>query len=480
MKKIAILLILMISSANAETNKVIERSRNADTSPIDKSETTRMQNRTHIDTIYKARLKASKGNPDILILPGLEANRITKEIHITAEATGIKADATAEYFLIGEQSGHDYEALAISFALPSSIRKALIFLGMTPGRPVNHTIMQFWPKGERITMRFRKTNSPSSKYTPIESLIKNSKTGKVIPTSGFVFTGSRSLTSRTNSTMLSLAADELDPRSIAANYNEIDSLFDLPRIVDQGEVYNSQVVNSAYSFKPGELLDIIVEPEYKDGKTRVRDFTMKVNWSPATSNGLGNMFLDLSDTKETILTNATLPELLEQFKEIINAGHDPFVSITFADDIPVQRVNKLCAILDVLDSENGIRIEAPTKGQLYYKSFVPREDLRKRQNRTPLKWEMHVNMVDQKVEYSLINIDAIWKAKATKATLIITEHKISNKDELLKILKSQETGIPVMIIFTEPEVPYKALIDIVEPIMHIYNAMHIFIGNELP
>ena len=466
MKRTAILLILMISFANADTT--------------DSSEATRKQNKTHVDTIYKARLKANKDNPNILILPGLEANRITKKIYVVAEATGLEAGATAEYFLIGEQSGHDYEALAISFALPSAIRKALIFIGMTPGRPVNQTIMQFWPKGERVTMRFRKTKQPNSKYIPIESLIKNSNTGKIIPASGFVFTGSRLLISKTNSAMQSLAADEFDPRSIAANYNEIDSILDLPRIAGKSEVYNSQVVNGDYSFTPGELLDIIIEPEHKDGKTRVRDFAMKVNWSPATTNSQESMIFDLSDTKETILTNAPLPDLLEKFKDIINAGYDPFVTITFTDDLPLQTVKKLCTILTILDSEKGIRIEAPTKGQLYYKSFVPEEDLRKRQNRTPLKWEIHVQMIDGKAEYSLTNIEAIWENNATKATLAITEHTISDKYALLKILKSKEVGIPVMLLFAQPDVTYKAVMGIVEPVTSTYSVVHIFIGNALP
>ncbi len=459
MKKIVIVLILIASFTNADTN-----------------DSSRTSNKKHVNDIYKSKRAKNKENPDILILPGLTANRKTKELHIIAEATGLKEGETAEYFLIGEKSGHDYEALAISFALPSDIRKALIFIGMTPGRPVNNEKMQFWPKGERVKIYFKKELTPDTKARiRAEKLVKNTKTGKSIAELGFVFTGSIEVTSATNSELKALAADVFDPMSIAANYNETDSILDLPRLAKQSDVYETQVISAAYSFKPGELISILIEPEHKDGKTRVQELMLDINWLPATTNKDEHLMFDLNDKEKKLMAEVELTELLEKFKIIINAEQDPFVTINFADNLPLLAAKKICSILGVLDSEKGIRIEPPAKGQLYYKSLMPEAFLRERKNREPIKWEIHIKLVDEKVKYSLINIEPEWKDGATTSTLKITNHDIHDSKELIKLLKTKEVSIPVIIVFAEPDITYKQLMNIVKPAMSIYGVVHVFV-----
>ena len=480
MRTTLVLLILIAKFATADTN-----------------ETSRTSNKTYVNNTYKSQRTLNKDNPDILILPGLKANRITKELHVIAEATGLKEGETAEYFLIAENSGHDYEALAISFALPSDIRKALIFIGMSPGRPVNYKKMQFWPKGERVKISFCKALTPNSRADPIkkltpnsradpikkdpaEKLVKNTTTGKSIPESGFVFTGSIEVTSTTNSELKALAADMLDPMSIAANYNEPDSILDLPRLVKQSDVYDNQVISSSYSFKLGELLDIIIEPEYKDGKTRIRDLNLKINWLPETTNSNGNLVFNLSNKEKVLLSKASLTELLEEFKKVLNSGHDPFLTINFADNLPLQAANKICSILGVLDSEKGIRIEPPIKDQLYYKSFIPETYLRDRKNRVPIKWEIHIKLDDGKVEYSLINIDPQWKDNEITPALNLTNYSIQDSETIIKLLQSKEVGIPVILVFAEPEITYKQLMHIVKPVIPIYAIVHVFVEDNSP
>lgn len=444
----------------------------------DSNDTIRANNKSYVNNTYKNKIITCKGNPDILILPGLEANRKTKQLNIIGEATGLKEGETAEYFLIGENSGHDYESLAISFALPSDIRKALIFLGMKPGRAVNYKEMQFWPKGERVIMNFRKAFYSSLRDnhgTRAEKLIKNSKNNITIPELGFVFTGSIEVTSTTNKNLKALAADVFDPMSIAANYNEADSILDLPRLAKQNDVYETQVVSSEYKFKPGELLNISIEQEYKNGKKRILDLNLKINCTTATTNTKSQLLFTLINNGVNILSNAPLPKLLKEIKTIINEGQDPFVTIDFADNLPLKNANKICSILEVLDSEKGIRIEPPVKNQLYYKSFTPEEYLRERKNRLPIKWEIHIKLINNKVKYSLTNIDPHWKDNESAPTIRVTEHEIINSDELIKLLKTKEVGIPAILVFAEPDITYKQLMKIIEPVRSIYEIVHIFI-----
>ena len=56
----------------------------------------------------------------------------------------------AEFFIIGEQSGHGYEAVAVSFASAADIVDGLVFIGMERGRPVDFEKLCLWPKGERV------------------------------------------------------------------------------------------------------------------------------------------------------------------------------------------------------------------------------------------------------------------------------------------------------------------------------------------
>ncbi len=461
MKKILPMLIFVATFSNASTN--------------DSPEVIRTKNKAHVAATYKSQIIDNKGKPDILILPGLEANRKTKEIHVWGEATGLKAGEVAEYFLTAENSGHDYETVVISFALPSDVRKALMFIGMEPGRPVDYNKMQFWPKGERVIMSFKKALTPTAPQKRAENFVKNTKTGKLIPEMGFVFTGSLEVTSRTNAELKALAADVFDPMSIAANYNESDSILDLPRLAKQNDVYESQVISDIYKFKQGELIDIIIEPEFKDGKTRVSNLNLKTDWITSTNNQ-NKLAFNLLKEKKPVLTKASFPDILAEIKKIIDTKQDPFVTVEFADNLPLHATKKICSILGAIDSENGIRIEAPVKGQLYYKSFTPEKYLYERKNRIPLKWEMHIKLVDNKVKCRLTNInsDDVDNEHPPK----ITDYEINNNEELIKILNSKEVGIPVMLVFSDPNITYKQLMNLIQPIIHIYNVVHIFI--EVP
>ena len=87
----------------------------------------------------------------MLVLPGA-AGRPQKSCVVTlwGEATGVSPDAPIEFLLIPTDSGHDYEALTISFAKPSDIHRALAFIGLKPGKSVDYAAYRYWvSKGER-------------------------------------------------------------------------------------------------------------------------------------------------------------------------------------------------------------------------------------------------------------------------------------------------------------------------------------------
>ena len=106
---------------------------------------------------------------------------------------------------------------------------------------------------------------------------------------------------------------------------------------------------------------------------------------------------------------------------------------------------------------------------------MPELYLRDREKRAPLKWEIHIKKVEANTEYSLINIDAIWKENATSPTLKITDYLINDSAALIKLLKTKEVGIPVLLVFAQADVTYKELMDIIKPAMPIYSVVHVFV-----
>ena len=231
----------------------------------------------HADRVksnYENNLAKFKGMPDVLVLPGLIANRKEQRVQIMAEATGLTEGTTLDFLLIGPGSGRGYEALAWSHARPSDVHKALEFIGMRPGQPFNPAKLRFWSKGERV----RLTVGPmeADELIPFESMVTDKNTQEPLPADGFVFTGSYMVTMPGERSQRVYAADFLQPQSIASIFNDPIAVLDVPRHARLSEVYGTQVVSPEYDFERNELLSIVIEPEYKDGRRRVRELNLDI------------------------------------------------------------------------------------------------------------------------------------------------------------------------------------------------------------
>ena len=188
---------------------------------------------------------ALAADEDMLRLPHVTANRVAKRVEIDAVTTDVKKGDILEFLLISKPSGHTYESLAVSDAKPSDVKKALEFIGMTAGHGVDPAKLRFWPKGERAIVSVLLNNAAAgTKPTRVEKLVLNERAKAAsIPESGFVFIGSRMIEDRENPGTPAFAADVREPNSIIANYNENESIFDVPRVAPQNDVYRTQVAN---------------------------------------------------------------------------------------------------------------------------------------------------------------------------------------------------------------------------------------------
>jgi hypothetical protein len=428
---------------------------------------------------YETNLKQFKDNPDYLVLPGLLASKKEKQVRLDGRATALGAGDAVEFFLIPADSGKDYESLTIAFVKPSDVHRALEFIGLKPGRSVNYNNNQYWPKGERVLVTIEWTpphgddldrgKSPNKKIRA-EELILDTRTKKPLPLTGLVFTGSYLIKPEDGGKEM-YAADVSDSRSIASDYNERSTVLDVPWQWPQGEVYGSLKPNPAHPFTPGQPLQIILEPEHKDDKTRIRDLTLKVLQK--------DHFTLLDANNKPLLSETDLVHLLAEFGKLTESGHDPFVTIDVAgSNLNLQQLREFFSLIQTLDRDGGIRVEAPPPGQLYYRAFFPDEQWRDRTKRLGRPWELHAKVGDA--------------SGALSGTLILPADDIDNNggqgdlkfqvnspEELAKTLKEKsDRWSQSVYVFATPEIKYAPLLDLIRPAMKTHPGIYIFLPKQ--
>lgn len=423
---------------------------------------------------YQQNQKQFKDNQDYLVLPGLLANRKDKTVLLYGRGTGLGAGDPVEFFIIPADSGKEYEALTVAFVKPSDVDRALKFIGMKPGRPVNYNENQYWPRGERVLVMVEwpppaaddiDPGKNLSKKVRAEELILDTRTKKPLPLTGLVYTGSHIIKSDEGGKEL-FAADVSDSRSIASDYNERSTVLDVPYQWPQGQVYGALKPNPAHSFTPGQPIRIRLEPEHKDGKTRVRDLTLRV---------LQRDRFTLLESNKPIAADLDLVHLLAEFGKLTDAGHDPYVTIDIAGNLTLQQLHEFFSLIQTLDRDTGIRVEAPPPGQLYYRAFFPEEQWRDRTKRLGRPWELHAKVANANGSLAgtlILPADDI-DNNGGKGDLRFT---VNTPDELAKTLKEKsDRWSQTVYIFATPDIKYPALLDFIRPSMKTHPGVYVFL-----
>jgi len=443
----------------------------------------RGQNKAAVDALYAANQARYAGNTDVLVRKALVADRRTKRVTVLGEATGLAGSDVAEFFLIGEQSGHGYEAVAVSFASAADIVDALVFIGLERGRPVDFEKLRLWPKGERVAVSLAtRENGETGPFVRLEKLMLDDRTKKPLDETGLVFVGSRDLPSSDAGTRR-LAADEVEPRSIASNYNEPTTVLDVPRRAPQGDVYESQFMNPDHAFEPGTLLEIALEPEYKGGRRRVAD--LAVNAVPregASSEELGGVKFKVSSVGGGPLfegkqsaTNCTLNAFLAGVTKLVENGRDPFVALQFDPTLRLGGIAQLCALLSSIEGEHGIRVEPPPEGHVYYLAFAPDQRFRDRHKRITQPWELHLPLKEGRIAARLTQIEQIWQDGSIDPELKVKSFHLPEPGDLRKELDRRGPGLPVILVFADPTVTYGQLMAYLAPVLDTHGVIHVYV-----
>ncbi len=440
--------------------------------------------RAAAQTAYKANLARYKGSEDILVRPGLLADRKSRRITVWGAATALSKDAPIEFFLIPDNSGKGYEALAIAFARPSHIDEALRFIGMSPGRGVDFALLRFWPKGERaiVTVEWdepsaREGGKTKRRQVRIEQLVLDGRTGKALPGTGLVYTGSYWREDPGTGKKI-FAADVSDSKSIASTYNEPLTVLDMPYRARQGEVYELFKANPAYRFRRHQPVILTIEPEYKGGKRRVRDLVLTARAKgkgPARS--LKDVAFSVADSDGAGISKGdSLASALAEFTRVLKSGQDPFVSVRFGPRLSLQAIRQLCTLLAAVQSVKGIRIEPPLQGQLFFEAFLPPKILRDRKRRVFQPWELHLTEDSGKIDATLIEIQEDWKQGAAPK-LSEKRYSIRNSDHLAALIdkKDDRRRGRAIVVYAPREMTYAALVSLLRRALDKRPTVYIFL-----
>lgn len=423
-----------------------------------------------------ARQAEYAGNEDILLRPGLVADRKARTVVIDAEATGISPNEPVEFFIIGINSGHDYEAIAVTFACPGDVRQALEFIGLPPGRPVDFENLYFWPKGERVKITVDSDDETVPlKEIPIEKLAFDKRIDAPMRANGLVFTGSVYIE---DDGKRELAAATREPHSIAATYNERDSVLDMPMQAQQGMVYKYHFSNPAFPLRTGQQLVFTMQPERPLGALpRVLDVKLQINPAdedPAQSPADVVFLQQFEGAAEHNLQPLTLTDWLEQISAWNNAQRDPFVTVSFNTELPLKTVREISRILSSINSPQGIRIEPPPAGELHFKAFMTDERLADRNQRTVQPPELHIERSADGLQTSLTLITETWLDNQLRPELSFEEITLTGPDDLRPALDRSNPRLPVLLIYATGNVTYGDILPYVETANTSHHLIHIF------
>jgi hypothetical protein len=123
--------------------------------------------------------------------PHIELDVQSKQVRIACQA--IRIDAPLE-FLCVSVGGNEHEAALRSPALPEHIHASLLMVGLTPGQPVRYSeAAKKWlpPHGPPLQITLEWTADGKEVSIPAYRLLRNIQTKKPMPSTTWIFAGSR-------------------------------------------------------------------------------------------------------------------------------------------------------------------------------------------------------------------------------------------------------------------------------------------------
>lgn len=451
------------------------------------------KNKELADVAHKANLTRYANDTNILVLPGLVADKNKQRVEVVVESTGLDPKSPCEFTIVGEQSEHAYEALAISFAKPGAIHQALQFIGKTPGEPVNLEALRFWARGDCFEMSLVKDGAPP---VLLERLVLDQRTGKTLPEVGFRFTGSTRLADPKHREKKTIAADVYQPMAILSLFNTAGSVLEVPYVASKVDVYQNMTPNPEYTFPAGALLTLVIEPVKKEVAKCAKDLSLIVAAGNSTTTNrltglerIKALAFQLKDGTVVLNEQPTISSVMQSLGVLDRKRNDYYLTVCFEGDVELGAAQALAPLLSIMDCERGIRIEPPPSGQLYYRAFTPDRELLDRDARMFHPWELALSDEAGAVAGRLLGFNSVYTNGSSQAKLELTELKISSPLSLRKALDAEAAAPakpgqisrpPVIMVFAPATLKYGQLLQFLGPVLPTHKTVHVYLDEPLP
>lgn len=406
---------------------------------------------------------AAAASSNVVWRRGLVADKAADTVTILAEACDIAPGATVEFPIIGELSDRDYEAAFRTFAKPGDVAEALESLGLPRGTNVDTSKMRFWAIGERVAIDIRQLDGTNTAWRPIQSYMIDRAAGKAPAWDGFVYCGSPDDPQDKAGRRL---ADTVAPNSILATYNEPQSVLDTPIVSNQSEVYERFVLAADAPFKPFAKYEIRFRPIRRaDGKPRVTPL------KTVFSNLNGRVVAD---------SGIEIPAFLKNLHDMTAAGFDPYLEVSFGENLTVLQAGVLAKLLEKCESDGDVRIGPPPANGFFYKGFIPNESWRDPKQRIAQPWEAHFSATNGAPVRLVQTIEDWSDQNSLDPRLTTKDHFVKTPEEAAETITRGDASLPanlrmpVILAFAPKETTLAAIMPTVRALLPAHPIIYVF------
>ncbi len=417
-----------------------------------------------VNTNAVKRWQAAQAGDQRLALPGVVADKAKREVRLLAEAVGHAAGTTTEFLLVGPGSNRGYEALAVTVADPGDIVRAAEFLGVRRGACVNGIQFKFWPFGERFQIFVRRLDRPEEDLVLLSTYLNDSQPESPLLAEGFVFTGGAWSDAEGRAVCLT---GRTQPGSVVSLYNESSTIFDLTRQSSQSEVYGRLSVATAIAY--GTLLEVVVRPLNTDA--------MVLPLAVTASAVDGAIQLRTQCAEPKIERSEQLEGAVVWLRSQAESGKDIFVTLSFDPELSVREAHSVASLFNLLDG-SGIKLYGRESESLYFRALLPQESWRRREERNPQPFEIHLSRDGAGVlKKKLIFIEEDWSGEGLDPKLTLREYPFAEWADLEPLVikaGGKENRVAVAFFFVPADMKLAELMPGVNAVRQRLPLVHIF------
>jgi len=305
---------------------------------------------------------------------------------------------------------------------------------------------------------------------PLESLLMDAATKAPRKPEGLIWIGGSWNADRTTN-----AVDVSGPGSIVPSYNEVISLFDVPRREPQADVYESRLAGTNAPAKPFLPADILFRCERRPeglSARRVRDVALRLSADGLSIDGA-----------------AAVPpaEALKALHAMVSdLRQDPYITFSWEPSLSCADVRAAAQLLAMIDSEEqGLRVDRPPEGLPYFRAFLPQEAWRDRSRRFSQPCELRFPVPDaassnaapaEAAAPKLIAITEHWKDESLTPDLTFEEFEVPTAAAFSEKLKEKAPpDLPALLVFVPGSLPWSSLAPYLDAARATHPVVQIFI-----